>query len=61
MSSEVGLRMTHISALARLVTLRQGTPDKEGTLVELRDVYATFTEGFGTSQLLAAKAVLEAT
>ena len=53
-------RMVELEALTRLVAVRRGGPKGEDTLRRLRDLYEGFTEGFGTQQLAAARAVLEA-
>jgi len=60
-SSEAGVRMNHLSALTRLVTLRRGTPGGQATIAELHDVYTSFTEGFSVPQLVAAREVLDTT
>jgi predicted ATPase len=55
----LGLRMVELQAATRLATLRRGTSDEEHAINELREVLDTFTEGFSTRQLVAARAALE--
>ena len=57
---ERGLRMSELQAATRLATLRRGTPREQASLQQLRDVYNSFTEGYDTVQLVAARTVLEA-
>ena len=52
--------MAELEALTRLVALRRGNAQEPDTRRRLRDYYDSFTEGFDTPQLAAAKAVLEA-
>ena len=52
-------RMVELEALTRLVELRRGSDREQDTRRRLRDCYDWFTEGFGTQQLVAARAVLE--
>ena len=56
---DVGARMTELRATTRLAALRQGTPSGPGAMEELRSIYATFTEGFDTPDLVAAREMLE--
>ena len=58
-SAAAGARMVQLEAEARLVHLHDviGRPDDGAAL---RAVYDTFTEGFGTVDLLTAKALLDA-
>jgi hypothetical protein len=50
-----GARMIELEALTRLATLRRA----EDTRHRLRRLYATFTEGFDTPQLTAARTLLD--
>ena len=54
----VGTRMTHLLAATRLANLHRGTPQDAATRRQLQEVLDTFTEGFATPQLQAARAVL---
>src|SRR5262249_24806587 len=54
-----GARMVELQALTRLAHLRRDTPGRDAARQVLRDVLDTFTEGFGTPQLVAAKAALD--
>jgi len=56
-----GARMVEIQALTRLATLRREPPGEEGTRSRLQDLYDTFTEGFDSPQLTAARALLDET
>jgi len=55
-----GAKMALLKVLTRLVSLRRGTPGEAESVRALRDVYDSFTEGFDTPQLVAARAALEA-
>jgi hypothetical protein len=57
-ASSWGARMTELEALTRLADVRRGTPEGPATLRRLRRLYDTFTEGFATPQLAAARAVI---
>jgi hypothetical protein len=54
-----GARMVHLIAATRLASLRRSAPGHDAALEALRAVYDTFTEGFDTPQLVAARAVLD--
>ena len=52
-------RMVELEALTRLAAVRRGAPHQEDTVRRLRQLYDTFTEGFDSLQLAAARAVLD--
>ena len=54
-----GARMAQLQALTRLARLRQGTPAATTTHAALEEVYGSFTEGFDTAHLAAARVVLD--
>ena len=54
-----GARMSHLIAATRLASLRRSAPGDDEAYAALRAVYSTFTEGFDTPQLVAARAVLD--
>jgi hypothetical protein len=54
-----GARSFELRAALSLAKLERG-PKKRSALKELRRVYAAFTEGFGTGDLVEAKALLDA-
>ena len=58
-AAERDLRMTHLRAATRLAALRQGKPLESEAIEALRTVYATFTEGLDTPDLVAARQVLD--
>jgi predicted ATPase/class 3 adenylate cyclase len=60
LAHEHGLRTAKLQAATRLATLHRGTPREQATLQQLRDVYNSFTEGHDTTQLIAARTVLDA-
>ena len=51
-------RMVELEALTRLSVVHQGSAREQETRRRLRHCYEWFTEGFGTQQLVAARAVL---
>jgi hypothetical protein len=54
-----GARIPRLRALTHLVEVRRGTPGEAKTLDALRALSETFTEGFDSPHLLAARAALE--
>jgi predicted ATPase len=58
-AAERGARMTELQALTRLANLRRGTPREPEARECLRRLLDTFTEGFATPQLVAARTALE--
>jgi hypothetical protein len=58
-TAERGARMVELQAMTRLATLLRGTPREAEARECLRRVLDTFTEGFATPQLIAARAALE--
>ena len=54
------MRMPHLRAVTRLAAMRRGTPSETRSQGALAAVYGTFTEGFSTPDLVAARAVLDA-
>jgi predicted ATPase len=52
-------RMSQLRAATRLCRVRQGTVGHEAAARALSSVYATFTEGFGTADLLDAQELLD--
>jgi hypothetical protein len=52
-------RMVELEALSRLAAARRGAAHQEDTVRRLRQLYDTFTEGFDSPQLVAARAVLD--
>ena len=59
LAEELGTRMGRLEALTDLAELRQGTPDETQVRRALAEVYESFTEGFDTPALVAARKVLE--
>jgi hypothetical protein len=59
LAAERGARMLELQALTRLANLRRGTPRETEARECLRRVLDTFTEGFTTPPLVAARAALE--
>jgi hypothetical protein len=59
MATEMGARMAQLEAVTRLATLHRGTNRESATRTELRELLATFTEGFTAPQLIEAQAILE--
>ena len=59
-ASELSVRMTRLRAATRLGRLRQAEGDPEAAARVLGPVYATFTEGFATADLLEAQNLLAA-
>jgi hypothetical protein len=60
LAHESSLRMAELQAATRLATLHRGTPREQTSLQQLRDVYDSFTEGYDTVLLVAARTVLDA-
>ncbi len=58
-SGRQGARSFELRAAVTL-TKRDGAEDKRARLEELRRVYSSFTEGFGTADLVEARALLDA-
>jgi hypothetical protein len=54
-------RMVELEALTRLAAVRRGGPHQQDTVRRLRQLYDTFTEGFDSPQLAAARAVVDET
>ncbi len=55
-----GARMPQLQAATRLVRLNLTVPEAQADATEtLRSVHETFTEGFGTHDLLEARSLLE--
>ena len=54
-----GARMPQLQAATRLVRLGPGGEDGQDGTETLRSIYDTFTEGFGTHDLLDARSLLE--
>lgn len=59
LAEELGTRMGRLETLTDLAELWQGTPDETRVRRELTEVYESFTEGFETPALVAARKVLE--
>ncbi len=57
-AGEYGARMSELRAATRLAQLARGTPGEAKANETLRAIYATFTEGFDTQDLLAAKQIM---
>jgi len=57
---ELGTHLSHLQALTRLAELRRGTVEEAEVLVELRERFEAFTEGFDSSPLEEARRVLDA-
>jgi hypothetical protein len=55
-----GMAMAELRVATRLATLSRGRPDHADAVKRLREVLATFTEGFDTPQLQAARRAAEA-
>jgi predicted ATPase/class 3 adenylate cyclase len=58
-SSEMGLRLTELKAIGRLVQLRREQGRSPDGTDELARVYEEFTEGFDEGDLMAAKTILD--
>jgi hypothetical protein len=54
-----GLRMAELRAGTRLVKLQRGTSAEASARAALNAVYGSFTEGFDTPDLIAARTVLD--
>jgi len=59
LARDCGARMAQLQAVTRLASLHRGTPRYEQSCQELRAIFETFTEGFNTPQLIAARSELE--
>ena len=56
----IDARMAYLRAATRLARLRMDDGDPDAAAQMLRPVYDTFTEGFGTADLVAARELLDA-
>ncbi len=59
LAAELGARTAQLRAATRLTRLWRGAGKRPDGVDMLRDVYATFTEGFDTRDLVEARAVLD--
>ena len=59
-AAELDARMTRLRAATRLARLRQAEGDPDAAAATLGPIYATFTEGFATADVLDARELLDA-
>jgi len=59
LAREAEVRTPQLRAATRLARILAGTPEANGAIAALRDVFDHFTEGFDTPDLLEARRVLE--
>jgi hypothetical protein len=59
-ASDLKARMSQLRAVTKLCQVRRAGAGQEDTLRRLQSVYATFTEGFATADLIEARNVLAA-
>jgi predicted ATPase/class 3 adenylate cyclase len=59
LAQEFGLRMAELQAATRLARLHRGTANESGAQEALTAIYSSFTEGFDTPDLIAARALLD--
>ena len=57
-AADFGARMPELRSATRLAQLAKGTPGEAEASEVLQTVYATFTEGFDTADLVAAREIL---
>lgn len=60
LARELGAKTSELCAVVHLARLRQRQGRSAEALASLRQVYDSFSEGFGTPDLLAAKALIDA-
>ncbi|MFQ5966732.1 MAG: adenylate/guanylate cyclase domain-containing protein [Acidimicrobiia bacterium] len=58
-SKAMGMRMSELQAATRLLSVKRGTEQESAARERLQTIYDTFTEGFDTPNLVAARAALD--